>query len=283
MAFYQKTTLRIKSNILDLSTPIVMGILNLTEDSFYQNSRVSSEKELVEKAATMIADGATILDLGAMSSRPGAVDLGQDHELERLLPAIDRLKLEFPNTILSIDTYRAEVAKRCVHFGAEIINDISAGTADPKMMSTMVELNVPYIMMHMKGTPDNMQDNPEYEDVVREVYSFLHYQSKLFMEAGVHDIILDPGFGFGKSLEHNYELLDNIDHFKNIGLPVLVGISRKSMVYKPLGITPEESLPATSALHMLALDKGASILRVHDVKEAMDVINAYKDSLTSLS
>ncbi|MFT4661110.1 MAG: dihydropteroate synthase [Patiriisocius sp.] len=275
MAFYEKTNLNINSKLLDLSTPQVMGIINLTSDSYFAESRVSDVDELVARAGQMIKDGASILDLGAMSTRPGAIDLGEEVELARLIPAIQALTYAFPEIIISIDTYRSEVAKQCIAVGAHIINDISGGQADPKMINTVAELQVPYIIMHMKGMPHTMQDNPQYDNVVLEIFSQLNSTCKKLTEAGIKDIIIDPGFGFGKTVDHNYEILDHLDHFKNIGHPLLVGISRKSMIYKPLDSTPEDSLPATSALHRLALEKGANILRVHDVKEAADLITNF--------
>jgi len=278
MAFSQKTTLNIGSKLYDFSTPQVMGIINLTSDSFYADSRVSSERQLLNTAEKMYNEGALILDIGAMSSRPGAVDLGEEMELIKLIPAIKSLKKAFPNGLISIDTYRAKVARQCIDAGAHIINDISGGNGDPQMISTIADLQVPYILMHMKGMPENMQDDPKYDNVVTEVYAYLQQKLNLFIEAGAKDIILDLGFGFGKTIDHNYELLENLTHFSNIGHPILVGISRKSMIYKPLGISPAEALPATSALHRLALSQGANLLRVHDVKEAIDAIKAFEES-----
>ncbi len=258
---------------IDLSTPAVMGILNITPDSFYDGGKYTGRDALLRQAEKMLAEGAAILDLGAASSRPGAEEVPEDEELERLLPAVENLLSVFPDAIISVDTYRSKVAKSAVEAGAHIINDISGGTFDDKMFQTVADLNVPYVLMHIKGTPQNMQNNPRYVDVVQEVKYFFKRQLRKLRDAGVtKNIILDPGFGFGKTLENNYELLKDLASFTDLGCPVLTGISRKSMINKVLHITPDEALNGTTVLNTIALLNGANILRVHDVKEAVEVV-----------
>lgn len=265
-------TINCNGKLLDLSSPTVMGILNLTPDSFYDGGKYADEKSVLSQVKKMLDEGASIIDLGAYSSRPGAKHISEKEELERILPIVKLILEKHPTAILSIDTFRSEVAKQCIKAGAAIINDISAGEMDSDMFTTVAELQVPYCMMHMKGTPQNMQSNPTYKNVTQDV---LYYFSKKVAEArsyGINDIIIDPGFGFGKTIEHNYALLKNLELFKNLDLPLLIGISRKSMIYKSLDCSPEEALNGTTVLNSIAVEKGAHILRVHDVKEATETI-----------
>ena len=249
-----------------------MGILNITPDSFYSGSRTTTEKEILEKVETMLTEGATFLDLGAYSSRPGADDIPVEEELKRMLPAIELVLKEFPEVILSIDTFRAQVAQKSIQAGAAMINDISAGKLDEKMLPVIAQFQVPYIMMHMKGTPQTMKDLNQYEDLTSEVLFYFSERIEEARKLGINDIIIDPGFGFAKNIQQNYELLDKLDLFKNLDLPVLAGISRKSMIWKKLDISASEALNGTTVLNTTALLKGANILRVHDVKEAMECI-----------
>ena len=261
-----------KGNLIDLSTPKVMGILNITPDSFYGGSRTTTEKEILEKAETMLTEGATFLDLGAYSSRPGADDIPVEEELKRMLPAIELVLKEFPEVILSVDTFRAQVAQKSIQAGAAMINDISAGKLDEKMLAVIAQFQVPYIMMHMKGTPQTMKDLNQYGDLTSEVLFYFSERIEEARKLGINDIIVDPGFGFAKNIQQNYELLEKLDLFKNLDLPVLAGISRKSMIWKKLDISASEALNGTTVLNTTALLKGANILRVHDVKEAMECI-----------
>jgi dihydropteroate synthase len=261
-----------KGNLVDLSSPKVMGILNITPDSFFDGGKYSSEKDILNQVDKMLFEGATFIDVGAYSSRPGAKAITKQEELERILPIIKILVKTFSEIIISIDTFRSEVAKQCVLNGANIINDISAGSLDKNMFSTIAELQVPYIIMHMQGIPANMQLNPTYENVVQELLFYFSNKIAQLRKLGVNDIITDVGFGFGKSLPHNYQLLNHLELFKNLDAPTLVGISRKSMLYKPLNTSPNKALNATSSANTIALLNGANILRVHDVKEAMECI-----------
>jgi dihydropteroate synthase len=259
--------------LIDLKVPKVMGIINITPDSFYSGSRYSNEKEIISAAGEMLMEGADFLDIGGYSSRPGAEDISEEEEKRRFLPAIKSVSKEFPGAIISVDTFRSEIAKEAVYdCGALIINDISGGDADTKMHMLISELNVPYIIMHMKGTPKTMQKEPVYEDVVSEILMWFGQKTTDLMNAGVKDIIIDPGFGFGKKAEHNFEILRRLAEFRIAGLPVLAGLSRKSMVWKTLEISPGDSLNGTTALNTVALMNGADILRVHDVKEAVEAI-----------
>jgi dihydropteroate synthase len=266
------TTLNIRQNLISIDHPWVMGILNLTPDSFFDKSRIDSTKKLLEIAENMLADGAKILDIGAQSTRPGAQEISAEDEISRILPALKVLRKEFPEAILSIDTFRSEVAQISASEGADIINDISSGDIDPEMIDTMAKIKLPYIVMHMQGIPQNMQKNPVYQDVTKEVIVYLSNKINQLRLKGVHDIIIDPGFGFGKTTEHNYQLMNNLHHFQFFNRPILVGISRKSMINKVLEIKPENALNGTTVLNTLALLKGASILRVHDVKEAVETV-----------
>lgn len=263
---------KINGKNIDLSTAIVMGILNVTDDSFYDGGRYLSSDTILAKVEQMLSEGATIIDIGAQSSRPGAKAIDTQLEKERLVSAISSVKQQFPSVIISADTYRAEIAKACVEVGADIINDISAGNLDDKMLDVVANLNVPYIMMHMQGTPEHMQKNPTYSDVNTDVFSFFEQKINILKQKGFEKIIIDPGFGFGKTLQHNYELLNGLYELKKIGFPILVGLSRKSMIYKLLDSNPAESLNGTTVVNIIALLGGASILRVHDVKEAMECI-----------
>ena len=269
---YGKTTVNVKGRLLDLSSPSVMAILNNTPDSFYAQSRSNTVDDALRKVEGFLKDGADFIDIGDYSSRPGAAEVSPDEELRRLLPLIEAITKKLPEAILSIDTFRSAVAKEAIHAGAHIINDISAGSMDEAMFDTIAELQVPYIIMHMKGTPQTMQQQAHYQDIGIEVVSYFADKVSKLKKLGVKDIIIDPGFGFAKTLEQNYELFRQISNLQVIGLPVLVGISRKSMIYKLLGIGPDEALNGTTVLHTLALQRGASILRVHDVKEAVECI-----------
>lgn len=265
-------TINCKGKLLNLDSPIVMGILNVTPDSFYDGGNYQYENEILARATEIIDQGATLIDIGGYSSRPGAEEVTLDEELKRVIPAIKLIIEKYPEALISVDTFRSEVARKSIEAGACMINDISAGEMDSKMFSTIRELQVPYCMMHMQETPQNMQQNPTYKNVTEEVFYYLGEKISELQKLGVNDIIVDPGFGFGKTIEHNYELLRNLSFFTNLNQPILVGVSRKSMIYKTLGITAQDSLNGTTALHGFALQQGGNILRVHDVKEAMEVI-----------
>ncbi len=271
-----RSTLNCKGKLRSLKTPLVMGILNITPDSFYAASRYQQIDDILHHAEKMLSEGAAMLDIGGMSSRPGAAIISAEEELQRVLPVIDAIIKNFPEAILSIDTVRAAVARQSVEAGAALINDISAGRMDEKMYPTVAELGVPYVLMHMQGTPRTMQQAPVYENVCLEVLDFFIEEVGKLRALGVKDLILDPGFGFGKTLSHNYQLLKHLHVFQILELPILVGISRKSMVYKPFGGSAKEALNGTTALHLVALQQGAKLLRVHDVKEAMEVIHLWK-------
>ncbi len=258
--------------LIDLSSPKVMGILNVTPDSFFDGGKYTSEITIINQVEKMLSEGATFIDIGAYSSRPGAKFISEEEELNRILPIIKILVKTFPEIIISIDTFRSEVAKQCVLNGAAIINDISAGSLDKEMFKTVAELQIPYIIMHMQGTPKNMQLNPTYTNVTQEILYYFSKKTAQLRALGVNDIITDIGFGFGKTIKHNYQLLNQLELFKNLETPILVGISRKSMLYKPLEISPEIALNATTSANTIALLNGANILRVHDVKEAMECI-----------
>ena len=259
--------------LLDLEIPKVMGVINITPDSFYKGSHYNTDEEILRVAIRMLEDGADILDVGGYSSRPKAKDISKEEESERVLKAIKLINREIPEAIISIDTFRADVAREAVvECGALMINDISGGDADSKMFLIVEDLNVPYIMMHMKGDPRTMQDNPVYEDVVADILKWLGERIFKLKSAGVRDIIIDPEFGFGKTVDHNFELLRRLGDFSIVGLPVLVGVSRKSMIWKTLNITADEALNGTTAMNAVALVNGADILRVHDVKEAVQTV-----------
>ena len=265
-------TINCKGRLIDLSTPKVMGILNLTPDSFYDGGKYTSDIEILKQTEKMLSDGATFIDIGAYSSRPNAEHISEEEEQKRLLPSLELLVDKFPEILISVDTFRGAVAKKSIEIGASMINDISGGTLDANMFKTIGALQVPYILMHIKGTPQNMQEKPTYEDVVRDVkYYFSEKLQQLRLEK-VNDVILDLGFGFGKTIEHNYQLLKNLHQFNIFDLPILTGISRKSMLYKPLKLDPNTALNATTVANTISLQKGSSILRVHDVKEAIETI-----------
>jgi dihydropteroate synthase len=270
--FQIKTSLNVGGKILDLSTPKVMGILNITPDSFFEGSRVQSQKDILHQAEKMILEGADILDLGAYSSRPGATDISVEEERERLIPALQVLVKHFPDVVFSIDTFRASIAKDAIENGAHIINDISGGNLDVDMYKTVAELGVPYILMHMRGTPQNMKDLTVYDDLLTDINSYFSEKIMQLKLEGVKDIIIDPGFGFAKNSIQNYSLLKNLADLRMLGFPVLAGLSRKGMIYKNLEIDIKDALNGTSVLNTIALLNGASILRVHDVKEAKEVI-----------
>lgn len=265
-------TLNLKGRILTLDKPMVMGIINTTPDSFYENSRNTDISAVLEKAALMINDGADILDIGGLSTRPGAAEITIAAECERVVLPIKMIKEKFPDSILSIDTYRSAVAKAAVDAGADIVNDISAGDFDDNMIATVAALKVPFVAMHTKGKPQAMQINPQYDNVSIEVYDYLAHKLQQLLQAGIVDVIIDPGFGFGKTLEHNYALLHNLHTLKQLDVPLLVGFSRKSMIYKLLHNSAAEALNGTTVLNTLALQQGADILRVHDVKEAVECV-----------
>lgn len=269
-------TINCKGNCIDLSTPKVMGILNVTPDSFFDGGLYRNEATILKQVEKMLLEGASFIDVGAYSSKPNAEIISETEELERIIPIIKLLINNFPNIILSIDTFRSEVAKQSIESGAGLINDISAGTLDSKMIETVAHHGVPYIMMHMRGTPQTMQQQTHYDNILKDL---LFYFSKRVAEArqfGMRDIVIDPGFGFAKTLEQNFELLNVLEGFKIADLPLLIGISRKSMIYKTLDTTPMNALNGTTALNMVALQKGACILRVHDVREAMECVKLYR-------
>ena len=270
-----KTPLYINVNgrLTDLSKPQVMGILNVTPDSFYAGSRTETEQAIIQRLHQIVEEGASIIDVGAYSSRPNAQHISMDEEMKRLRIGLNLIQKHIPNAVVSVDTFRADVAKMCVEeYNVALINDIAAGSMDEQMFTTIARLGVPYIIMHMQGIPQNMQENPHYDNLLKEI--FYHFSKKVqqLRDLGVKDIILDPGFGFGKTIEHNYQLMNHLEEFKLFELPLLVGISRKSMIYKLLGTTPEEALNGTTALNTIALMKGANILRVHDVKAAVEAV-----------
>lgn len=269
-------TLNCKGRLLVLDRPIVMGILNATPDSFYNRGRESSETALFEKAAQMLQDGATILDIGGISTRPKAKEIGVEEELNRVIPLITSIRSYFPEAFLSIDTYRSVVARQAIEAGADIINDISAGDMDPAMIPEVARLNVPYIAMHMQGTPVTMQQNPTYNDVTQDILDYFIRKTEQCEDAGIKDLIIDPGFGFGKRQEDNYRLLKHLHAFHLLKKPLLIGISRKSMIYKLLGHNAEEALNGSTVLHTLALQQGCRILRVHDVREARECISLWE-------
>lgn len=270
--FQSSNTINAKGILLDLSTTQVMGILNITFDSFYDGGKNNTLTKAVEKAHQFIKEGAKIIDIGAYSSRPGAKHISATEEWNRLKTIIPIINKEFPETVLSVDTFRSEIARKSIDSGAHMINDISAGEMDEKMFDTISELKVPYILMHMKGKPQNMQNNPQYECIEDEIVDFFKKKISILEKKGVEDIIVDPGFGFGKTLAHNYRLLNKMEKLNELSRPLLAGVSRKSMIYKLLETQPQEALNGTSVLHTICLLKGVSFLRVHDVKEAVECV-----------
>ena len=269
-------SLNCSGKLLSLDAPKVMGILNATPDSFFAGSRKQTERELMERVQQILSEGGSIIDVGAYSTRPGAAVVSAEEEWQRLEQALRIVHLEAPEAILSVDTFRADIARRCVEtFGVSIVNDISGGDADAQMFDTVADLRVPYVLMHCQGTPQTMQQAPTYKKVTAEVVTDLSRKVRQLCQRGARDIIIDPGFGFGKTLEHNYTLLRQLEDFRIFDLPLLVGISRKSMITRPLDITADEALNGTTALNAFALMKGANILRVHDVKAATEVVKLY--------
>ena len=264
--------INIKGNLLDLNKPKIMGILNVTPDSFFDGGLYNTEKKVDIKVMKMIEDGMDILDVGGYSSRPGAKEISINEEIDRVIPVVKFIRKTYPELILSVDTFRSEVARDCLDLGIDIINDISAGCIDKNILDVVAEYNCPYIMMHMKGTPQTMQINPEYENLIKELLIYFAKRIYLAREKGIIDIIVDPGFGFGKTLDHNYTIMKKIENFKFLDLPILVGVSRKSFITKQLDIDKKDSLNATTALNMYFLEKNINILRVHDVKEAKECI-----------
>lgn len=265
--------LNVNGHLLDLSVPQVMGILNVTPDSFYSGSRMQTEVDIAARALQILDEGASIIDIGAYSSRPQAEHISPEEEIKRLRAGLEIVNRNHPDAVVSVDTFRAEVAEYCVkEHGVAIINDIAAGEMDAQMFETVARLGVPYIMMHMQGTPQSMQHEPHYENLLREVFLYFARKVQQLRDLGVKDIVLDPGFGFGKTLEHNYELMAHLEEFGIFELPLLVGVSRKSMIYRLLGGTPQDALNGTTVLDTIALMKGADILRVHDVREAVETV-----------
>ena len=269
-------TLNCRGRLLAISEPIVMGIINVTPDSFYAGSRVSNTDHIITQAAKMVNEGATIIDVGGQSTRPGSEHLSAEDELQRVLPAIEAIREMDKEIFISIDTFYSNVARECVLAGADIINDISSGDMDEEMISTVAKLNVPFISMHMQGTPPTMHLNPQYNNLLQEVLDYFIKKMGVYKAAGIIDFIIDPGFGFGKTIQQNFELLNKFSSFKIFEKPLLAGLSRKGTIYKTLGITAEEALNGTTVLNTLALHNGADILRVHDVKEAKEAITLFK-------
>ena len=267
-----KETINCKGNLIDLSQPKVMGILNLTPNSFYDGGKYREESQIISQVEKMLVDGATFIDVGAYSSKPSADFVSESEEISRLLPIVELLVQKFPNIILSVDTFRSQVAKIAIENGVAMVNDISAGMLDEKMIETVAELQVPYIMMHMRGNPQTMQSLTNYEDIVKEMIYYFSERIQVARSFGLNDIIIDPGFGFAKTLDQNYEVLQKLELFSILELPLLAGISRKSMIYKTLETSAKEALNGTTVLNTIALQKGAKILRVHDVKEAMECV-----------
>jgi len=269
-------TLNCRGRLVDLSTPKIMGIINATPDSFYSKSRVATSDDLKIRIEQMIEDGFDIIDIGAYSSRPNAEHISQEEELNRLLPLVEFIKKEYPNLLVSIDTFRAKVADECIQRGAELINDISGGQIEDELLEVIANKEVPYILMHMRGTPQTMMQYTQYEHLANELLLYFSKGIQKAKKAGIKDVIIDPGFGFSKTLEQNYQLLNNLELLNSLEAPLLIGISRKSMISKALNTTAEKSLNGTTALHMIALSKGAKILRVHDVKEAVECVKLHQ-------
>ena len=279
----RKSSIQVGDHHIDLSIPVVMGIINVTPDSFYLGGKLEDETEMLDAVETMIEDGVSIVDVGAVSTRPGAGNVSTKTELGRLLPAVKTIRKHFPDIPLSVDTFRSWVAVRVIdEVGPVIVNDISGGSLDSKMFETVGKLQVPYILSHIQGTPQTMQDDPYYEDVIKDISTYFADKVKRLGKLGVEDVILDPGFGFGKTLDHNYELLNRLDSFKVFQLPVMAGLSRKSMIWEALDVTPEEALNGTSVANTLALLGGADILRVHDVKEAVEAVKIFCEIKASI-
>ena len=269
-------TINCKGQLIDLSKPKVMGILNITPNSFFDGGKYASDEEIIAKVQKMLDEGATFIDVGAYSSKPSAEFVSEEDELSRIVPVVQLLVKHFPTVLLSIDTFRSEVARVCIENGAAMINDISAGNLDDKMLEVIAQYQVPYIMMHMRGTPQTMQSMTEYEDLVKEILFYFSEKMSHARSLGINDLIVDPGFGFAKTIEQNYEIMQKLALFQNLELPILIGISRKSMIYKALEINADEAMNGTTVLNTIALTKGAHILRVHDVKEAVECVKLYE-------
>ncbi|MGB1371268.1 MAG: dihydropteroate synthase [Flavobacteriaceae bacterium] len=268
-------SLNCKGQLIDLSTPKVMGILNITPDSFYDGGQFKDSKSILVQTEKLISEGATFVDVGAYSSRPGADFVSENEELHRIIPVVELILKHFPKTLISIDSFRANVIRECVNAGAVISNDISAGHLDDQMMKTIGELGIPYIMMHMRGTPQTMQNLTQYDHLITEIFSYFSERVQLAKQHKIMDVVIDPGFGFAKTLSQNYELLGKLEFFQNLNCPILCGVSRKSMIYKTLNCLPKEALNGTTALNMVALMNGTNILRVHDVKEALECVKLF--------
>ena len=265
-------TINCKGQIIDLSTPKIMGILNITPNSFYDGGKYSLENNAIAQVEKMLKEGATFIDIGAYSSKPNAEFVSEEEELNRIIPVVKAILSKFPEALLSIDSFRSRVAQECINNGAALINDISAGSLDEKMMEVIASNNVPYIMMHLRGTPQTMQDQTNYEHIINEILTYFSDKVNKARSLGINDLIIDPGFGFAKTTDQNYEILSNLELFKMLELPILAGVSRKSMIYKTLDTSPEEALNGTTVLNTIAITKGATIIRVHDVKEAMECV-----------
>lgn len=277
--FSKNRSLNCRGKLLNLSTPKLMGILNITSDSFYDGGKYINPEDAMARVRQMVRDGVDIIDIGAASSRPGAGITQADDEISKLIPVVERIREEFPDLILSIDTYHAKVARELVgKYCVDMINDISAGEIDPEMIPTIAKLGIPYLIMHMKGVPGNMQDNPTYQNVTDEIIQYFSEKVNKLRKRGITDVMIDPGFGFGKSSDHNYELLSSIDAFQMFEIPVVAGVSRKSMIYNLLESSSDASLNGTTAVHMILLQKGVQILRVHDVKEAKEAVKIYLET-----
>ncbi|GMN07418.1 dihydropteroate synthase [Croceitalea sp. MTPC5] len=270
-------TINCRGNLIDLTDPKIMGILNITPDSFYDGGKFKNSRTILQQVEKMLLEGATFIDIGAYSSRPGAEHVSEDEELHRILPIINLIIQEFPETLISVDTFRSKVAQKCLQLGAAMINDISAGNLDEHMFDTIASNQVPYIMMHMKGTPQNMKELTNYGNMMKDLRYFFSQKVALARELKINDIIIDPGFGFAKSTQQNFQLLAHFNLLKNFGVPLLAGISRKSMIYKTVHSNPSKALNGTTALHMIALQNGANLLRVHDVKEAVECVLLHKE------
>jgi dihydropteroate synthase len=270
-------TLNCKGRLLVIDKPVVMGIINTTPDSFYSGSRAGGLNEVLSRAERMILEGAVILDIGGQSTRPGSEPVSAEEELRRVIPAIEAVAKRVPQAFISIDTFYAKVAAAAIEAGACIVNDVSAGSIDEALLSTVAALKAPYVLMHMKGHPQTMQLNPVYKNVATDVFDALNFKMAELIKAGINDIIIDPGFGFGKTIHHNFQLLKGLSYFRQLNRPLMVGMSRKATVYKTLQITPEEALNGTTVMHTIALLNGATILRVHDVKEAAQAVRLYNE------
>lgn len=275
--------LKLNQQLFDLSSPLIMGIINITPDSFYKGSRFTTGKAILHAVVEILENGGSIIDIGGFSTRPSAEIISEEEEIDRLSKALEIILKKYPQTVISIDTFRAKVARYMVeNFQVAMINDVSGGTLDDQMFETIADLKVAYVLMHMRGTPQTMQQLTDYEDVVTEVFQFLQKRLAQLRSLGVTDVIIDPGFGFAKTIQQNYQLLKKLSYFKELGAPILAGLSRKSMIYKLLNITPDEALTGTIAVNMLALIGGASILRVHDVKEAVQTIKIFNEYIAAL-